>query len=237
MAGGETCTAGTEGGDVLQRVARIQTQLAAAEKDSGTTLELLRRLQTVPMTFEALEVTKIGWAVNTLRKNASSEQAREMAAELYSRWKALADEHFWSTMAKRPPAAPAPTTGDAAAKPRALTSKTVTAACPEAPTVAKSVKTFVADQGEASSRAERFEEEAPRGTQGRCDRQEAEEHAAGAARAAPCRGAGAAAGGPAHSGGSEGVGDECLLQTSSLSEDGGEHSNPSGHQARLAGLR
>jgi hypothetical protein len=59
------------------------------------------------MTFEALEATKVGRAVNALRKSAPSEQARHLAAELYRRWKALADEHFATRQRARVAAAAA----------------------------------------------------------------------------------------------------------------------------------
>ncbi|KAL6626435.1 hypothetical protein ACP70R_030161 [Stipagrostis hirtigluma subsp. patula] len=140
MAGGETSTvrSGSEGGNVLESVARIKSQLAAAEEDGGTTLELLRQLQAVPMTYEVLDATKIGWEVNALRKKAPSEQARELAAALYRQWKALADEHFRSTRKQQQP----PATGDDAAPTKpALASKAVAAACPDqAPKVAASVR-------------------------------------------------------------------------------------------------
>jgi hypothetical protein len=41
------------------------------------------------MTFEALAATKVGWAINTLRKSVTSEQVRELAAELYMCRKSL----------------------------------------------------------------------------------------------------------------------------------------------------
>ncbi|CAN6243651.1 unnamed protein product [Urochloa humidicola] len=94
--------------DVLEKVARINGKLAS-EKDGEAVLESLRQLQAVPMTFEALETTKIGRAVNALRKSAPSDQARGLAAALYRAWKALADEHF---AARKVTAAP---TGDATA--------------------------------------------------------------------------------------------------------------------------
>ncbi|KXG22969.1 hypothetical protein SORBI_3008G036200, partial [Sorghum bicolor] len=85
--------------DVLETVARICGKLASEDDDGGdqaVVVESLRELQDVHMTFEALEATKIGRAVNTLRKSAASEQARRLAAALYTGWKALADERFRS---------------------------------------------------------------------------------------------------------------------------------------------
>ncbi|CAO2045149.1 unnamed protein product [Urochloa humidicola] len=108
MASGQTCTVSSD--DVLEKVARINGKLAS-EKDGEAVLESLRQLQALPMTFEALETTKIGRAVNALRKSAPSDQARGLAAALYRAWKSLADEHF----AARKATAPAAPTGDAAA--------------------------------------------------------------------------------------------------------------------------
>ncbi|CAO2037776.1 unnamed protein product [Urochloa humidicola] len=108
MASGQTCTVSSD--DVLKKVARINGKLAS-EKDGEAVLDSLRQLQALPMTFEALETTKIGRAVNALRKSAPSDQARGLAAALYRAWKSLTDEHF----AARKATAPAAPTGDAAA--------------------------------------------------------------------------------------------------------------------------
>ena len=94
-----SCSSRSKGGndDVLETVARICGKLASEDDDGGdqaVVVESLRELQDVHMTFEALEATKIGRAVNTLRKSSPSEQARRLAAALYTGWKALADERF-----------------------------------------------------------------------------------------------------------------------------------------------
>ncbi|CAL4916238.1 unnamed protein product [Urochloa decumbens] len=110
MASGPTCTVRSEAGDILDKVTRINGELAS-ERGNEAVLESLRQLQAVPMTFEALETTKVGRAVNAVRKSAPSEQVRGLAAALYRSWKALADEHFAARQATTAPAAP---TGDAA---------------------------------------------------------------------------------------------------------------------------
>ncbi|CAN6290047.1 unnamed protein product [Urochloa humidicola] len=120
MASGQTCTVGSDANDVLEKVSRISGELTS-KQGSDAVLESLQQLQAVPMTFEALEATKVGRAVNALRKSAPSEQARGLAAALYRSWKALADEHFAARLATT--TAPA---GDAAA---------ATAADDEAPKV------------------------------------------------------------------------------------------------------
>jgi hypothetical protein len=81
------------------------------------------------MTFEALEATKVGRAVNALRKSAPSEQARHLAAELYRRWKALADEHFAARQRARAAAA--------AAAPKVVVDGSVVARPPPLPVEAK----------------------------------------------------------------------------------------------------
>ncbi|CAL5049557.1 unnamed protein product [Urochloa decumbens] len=57
MASGQTCTVRSEAGDVLEKVTRINGELAC-ERGNEAALESLRQLQAVPMTFEALEATK-----------------------------------------------------------------------------------------------------------------------------------------------------------------------------------
>ncbi|CAN6288436.1 unnamed protein product [Urochloa humidicola] len=108
MASDQTCTVRSDAGDVMEKVARINSKLTS-KQGSDAVLESLQQLQAVPMTFEALEATKVGRAVNALRKSAPSEQARGLAAALYRAWKALAGEHF---AARQPTTAP---TRDAAA--------------------------------------------------------------------------------------------------------------------------
>uniref|UniRef100_A0A0E0B910 TFIIS N-terminal domain-containing protein n=1 Tax=Oryza glumipatula TaxID=40148 RepID=A0A0E0B910_9ORYZ len=99
-----------------EEVERIKSKLEIGEdgrptSDSSekTVVELLRALQTVTMTFQTLEASKIGKTISGLRKH-SSEQVRDLAAALYKNWKALVDEHL-TRKANTPPAAekPAPT--------------------------------------------------------------------------------------------------------------------------------
>jgi len=103
---GTSCSVRLEGDNdaVLETVARIGGKLASEEGGEAVVVESLRELQDVHMTFEALEATKIGRAVNALRKSAPSEEARQLAAALYKRWKALANERFRSSRA--PPQQP-----------------------------------------------------------------------------------------------------------------------------------
>ncbi|RLN41246.1 transcription elongation factor A protein 1-like [Panicum miliaceum] len=108
MASGPTCTFCSDVGDVLKKVARMNSKLVS-EKDSKAVIESLRQLQAMPMTFEVLETTKIGRAINAL-KSAPSEKARELAAALYKGWRALADEYF----VEWPATAPAASTGGSA---------------------------------------------------------------------------------------------------------------------------
>uniref|UniRef100_K3ZDU9 TFIIS N-terminal domain-containing protein n=1 Tax=Setaria italica TaxID=4555 RepID=K3ZDU9_SETIT len=101
-----TCTVRSDAaGDVVKRVAKLNANLVS-EEGGEAVLQSLRQLQGVRMTFEALEATKVGRAVNALRKSAPSAQARQLAAELYRRWKALADEHFATRRARAAGGAP-----------------------------------------------------------------------------------------------------------------------------------
>jgi hypothetical protein len=117
------------GSDVVERVAKLNAKLASEEGGDESVLKSLRQLQSVRMTFEALEATKVGRAVNALRKSAPSEQARHLAAELYRRWKALANEHFATLQRARAAAA------EAAAPKVVVDGSDV--ACPPPPVVAK----------------------------------------------------------------------------------------------------
>uniref|UniRef100_A0A0E0EWM0 TFIIS N-terminal domain-containing protein n=1 Tax=Oryza meridionalis TaxID=40149 RepID=A0A0E0EWM0_9ORYZ len=94
-----------------------------------TVVELLRALQTVTMTFQTLEASKIGKTISGLRKH-SSEQVRNLATALYKNWKALVDEH----LTRKPPAPPTKTASALAAADRAKKENTPPAAQKPAPT-------------------------------------------------------------------------------------------------------
>jgi hypothetical protein len=82
----------SEDDGVLDTVASIHSKLTGENGDDEAVLESLRQLQALPMTFRVLEATRIGRAVNALRKSASSELARKLASALYRSWKDLAEE-------------------------------------------------------------------------------------------------------------------------------------------------
>ncbi|KAK3161521.1 hypothetical protein QOZ80_1BG0078150 [Eleusine coracana subsp. coracana] len=103
MASCKATTSSSEAdGGVIDTVASINSKLLAGE----AVLESLRQLQAVPMTFHVLDATKVGRTVNALRKSAPSEQARELAAKVYRRWRALADEHLRSSRYQAPVSPP-----------------------------------------------------------------------------------------------------------------------------------
>ncbi|XP_004964223.1 transcription elongation factor A protein 1 [Setaria italica] len=154
-----TCTVRSDAaGDVVKRVAKLNANLVS-EEGGEAVLQSLRQLQGVRMTFEALEATKVGRAVNALRKSAPSAQARQLAAELYRRWKALADEHFATRRARAAGGAPKVDDGSVA--------------CPSSPIEAKKKQQQPA--GEAANGSSAVAE----GDAAAGDRQEAEDHTAG----------------------------------------------------------
>ncbi|TVU31273.1 hypothetical protein EJB05_22954, partial [Eragrostis curvula] len=113
---------------VVETVARINGELSGAE-DGEAVLESLRQLQTVQMTFAALEATKVARAVNALRKSASSEEAREVAAALYWAWKALALDHLRSVRNnKAPPVKARRAAGSSAGRGKAKVARTTSSA-------------------------------------------------------------------------------------------------------------
>jgi hypothetical protein len=116
MAGGNaSCSARPDhggNGDVVATVERISRKLARKQADNQAVVDLIRELQAVPMTYEALEATMIGRTVNGLRKTASSALARLLADTLYRQWKALA--HEWhASRTTQPQTASTPTPPEA----------------------------------------------------------------------------------------------------------------------------
>jgi hypothetical protein len=107
MAGGNaSCSVRPDhggSGDVVATVERISRRLARKQADNQAVVDLIRELEALPMTYEALEATMIGRTVNGLRKTAPSALARLLADTLYRQWKALADE--WHASSKTQPQA------------------------------------------------------------------------------------------------------------------------------------
>jgi hypothetical protein len=109
MAGGNaSCSVRPDhggNGDVVATLERIGRKLARKQADNQAVVDLIRELQAVPMTYEALEATMIGRTVNGLRKTAPSALARLLADTLYRQWKALVDE-WYATSKTQPQTAP-----------------------------------------------------------------------------------------------------------------------------------
>ncbi|AQK39281.1 hypothetical protein ZEAMMB73_Zm00001d023412 [Zea mays] len=105
MAGGNaSCSVRPDhggNGDVVATVERISRRLARKQADNQAVVDLIRELEALPMTYEALEATMIGRTVNGLRKTAPSALARLLADTLYRQWKALA--HEWHASSKTQP--------------------------------------------------------------------------------------------------------------------------------------
>ncbi|KAI3421593.1 TFIIS N-terminal domain-containing protein [Psidium guajava] len=77
---------------VLGEVLRIKQVLDNSRHESDSALhESLRRLESMNITVDILEKTKIGVSVNSLRRNCISKQIAQLAHDITMRWKALVE--------------------------------------------------------------------------------------------------------------------------------------------------
>uniref|UniRef100_A0A0E0M6J6 TFIIS N-terminal domain-containing protein n=1 Tax=Oryza punctata TaxID=4537 RepID=A0A0E0M6J6_ORYPU len=129
-ATGEIFGSGEEVENIKSKLKVGEDGRPSSDSSEKAVVELLHALQTVPMTFQTLEASKIGKTISGLRKH-SSEQVRDLAAALYKNWKALVDEH----LTRKPPALPTKNASALAAADRAKKANTPPAAHKPAPTV------------------------------------------------------------------------------------------------------
>ncbi|KAL3715704.1 hypothetical protein ACJRO7_007444 [Eucalyptus globulus] len=77
---------------VFGEVLRIKQVLDKSRLESASALsESLRRLQSMAITLDILETTKIGISVNNLRRNCRSKQIAQLAHGIIGQWKAMVD--------------------------------------------------------------------------------------------------------------------------------------------------
>ncbi|XP_039156275.1 probable mediator of RNA polymerase II transcription subunit 26a [Eucalyptus grandis] len=78
---------------VVREVLRIKRVLDNSRRESDSALhESLRRLQSMSITVDILEKTKIGVSVNNLRRNCGSKQIALLAHNITMGWKALVEK-------------------------------------------------------------------------------------------------------------------------------------------------
>lgn len=74
--------------DVI-RIGKKLEEIVSKKDGHGQTLDLLRALKSIPITLEILQKTRIGLAVNNIRKNCSDEDVITLAKTLIRSWKKL----------------------------------------------------------------------------------------------------------------------------------------------------
>ncbi|XP_053210457.1 transcription elongation factor A protein 1-like [Panonychus citri] len=71
------------------RIGKKLDKMGAKKEGFGQALDLLKALKEIPITLEILQRTRIGMAVNNLRKNCSNEEVISLAKSLIRSWKKL----------------------------------------------------------------------------------------------------------------------------------------------------
>ncbi|XP_056171038.1 probable mediator of RNA polymerase II transcription subunit 26a isoform X1 [Syzygium oleosum] len=83
---------------LVGQVLRIKRVLDNSQHESDSALyESLRRLQSMSITLDILEKTKIGISVNSLRRNCGSKQIAQLACDITMGWKAMVEDFCRST--------------------------------------------------------------------------------------------------------------------------------------------
>lgn len=77
--------------DEIIRIAKKMDKMAQKKSGSGA-LDLLKELRSVPMTLELLQSTRIGMSVNAIRKQSTDDEVTSLAKSLIKSWKKLLDE-------------------------------------------------------------------------------------------------------------------------------------------------
>lgn len=73
----------------VMRIGKKLDKMGAKKEGFGQALDLLKALKDIPITLEILQRTRIGMAVNNLRKNCSNEEVISLAKSLIRSWKKL----------------------------------------------------------------------------------------------------------------------------------------------------
>ncbi|CAN7941797.1 unnamed protein product, partial [Ixodes pacificus] len=75
--------------EVMKIAKRLDKMASAGSDDQAQALDLLKNLQELPITLEILQRTRIGMAVNSLRKSSNDEEVITLAKLLIKSWKKL----------------------------------------------------------------------------------------------------------------------------------------------------
>ena len=81
---------------VTDRVTEIRRQLdklvQAVDEEAGTVLALVEELAGMEVTLKILQKTKIGFTLNTVRKEATDEKVKKGCKDLLKTWKRLEEQ-------------------------------------------------------------------------------------------------------------------------------------------------
>ena len=75
-----------------ERVTEIRKQLDKLDEDADTLLALVEELKGMDVTLKILQKTKIGFTLNTVRKEATDERVKKACKDLLKTWKKLEEE-------------------------------------------------------------------------------------------------------------------------------------------------
>ena len=75
-----------------ERVTEIRKQLDKLEEDADALLALVEELKGMDVTLKILQKTKIGFTLNTVRKEATDERVKKACKDLLKTWKKLEEE-------------------------------------------------------------------------------------------------------------------------------------------------
>ena len=75
-----------------ERVTEIRKQLEKLDEDAGALLALIEELKGMEVTLKILQKTKIGFTLNTVRKETSDERVKKACKDLLKNWKKLEEE-------------------------------------------------------------------------------------------------------------------------------------------------
>jgi len=87
--------------DVLDIGKQLEKLVAEGQSDNETATDLLNRLKELPITLDILQKTRIGMAVNVVRKASTKEDIQIIAKSLIKSWKKLLDTQDKATKVQR----------------------------------------------------------------------------------------------------------------------------------------
>lgn len=75
--------------DVLKLGKKLEKMVSGGPSEQAQAIDLLRQLQELPITLDILQKTRIGMAVNSLRKSSNDDEVISVAKTLIKNWKKL----------------------------------------------------------------------------------------------------------------------------------------------------